>query len=576
MRPHNFISGKKLISRKQLRSRKTVFFSKKRARGLSFAAFSALAVLTFFLCSARADDKKNDNKHASGTQPTFHTSDRCLACHNGLTTPSGKDISIGTDWRGSIMANSSRDPYWQASVRREGIDHPESKAAIEDTCSSCHMPIARYEAKLQGQLGAVFAHLPFDDDPKKNAAAEDGVTCSVCHQIAKEKLGTPETFTGQFIIATPQSKDDHAEFGPFPIEAGQTRIMQTSTAGFRPTQEAHIRDSALCASCHTLITKALAPGGQELGLFPEQVPFQEWQHSDYANKTSCQSCHMPEVQEDAPITAVLGVARHGVRQHTFIGANFFMLNLLNLHRNDLSVAAMPAELTAEAQRTEDFLRTQAARLTIRNVNADSSNINVDVFVENLTGHKFPTAYPSRRAWLHLTVRDHNGNKVFESGALNADGSIQGNRNDADAARFEPHYTKITSCDQVQIYEPILKDYAGHVTTGLSYAVGYLKDNRLLPAGFDKQSAEKDIAVAGEAADDPNFIAAGSLVQYSVPIANAQGPFQIEAELWYQPIGFRWAHNLAPYDSTETKRFVAYYTQNPAASALVVAHASATH
>ncbi len=552
MQPHKFISSKTI------------------ARGLFLAALSALVVFSFFFSSARADDKHNAAK------PTFHTSDRCLACHNGLTTPSGKDISIGIDWRGSIMANSARDPYWQASVRREGIDHPESKSVIEDECAACHMPIARYEAKVKGQLGAVFAHLPFDDDPKKNAAAEDGVSCSVCHQIAKEKLGTRETFSGQFLIDAPQSKDDHPEFGPFAIEPGQTRIMQTSTAGFRPTQESHIRDSALCASCHTLYTKALAPGGKELGLFPEQVPFLEWQHSDYANKNSCQSCHMPEAQEDVPIAAVLGVARQGVRQHTFIGANFFMLNLLNLHRNDLSVAAMPNELTAEAQRTEDFLRTQAARVTIRNVSADASNINVDVFVENLTGHKFPTAYPSRRAWLHLTVRDHTGNKVFESGALNADGSIQGNDNDADASRFEPHYTRITSSEQVQIYEPILKDQTGHVTTGLSHAVGYLKDNRLLPAGFDKQSAEKDIAVTGEAGDDPNFTAAGNLVQYSVPVGNAQGPFQIEAELWYQPIGFRWAHNLAAYDSTETKRFVSYYTQSPAATALVVAHASATH
>jgi len=552
MRPH------KLIPRKII------------ARGLSLAALSALAVLTLFFSSARADDKHDAAK------PTFHTSDRCLACHNGLTTPSGKDISIGIDWRGSIMANSARDPYWQASVRRESIDHPESKSAIEDECASCHMPIARFEAKVKGELGRVFAHLPFDDDRKKNAPAEDGVSCSICHQIAKEKLGTRETFSGQFVIDTPQAKDNHPEYGPFAIEAGQTRIMQTSTAGFRPTQEAHIRDSALCASCHTLYTKALAPGGKELGLFPEQVPFLEWQHSDYAKKNSCQSCHMPEVQEDAPIAAVLGVAHRGVRQHTFTGANFFMLNLLNLHRNDLSVAAMPNELTSEAQRTEDFLRTQAARVAIRSISADASNMNVEVFVENLTGHKFPTAYPSRRAWLHLIIRDRNGNKVFESGALNADGSIEGNDNDADAGRFEPHYRKITSSEQVQIYEPILKDQAGRVTTGLSYAVGYLKDNRLLPAGFEKQSAEKDIAVTGEAAGDPNFTAAGDLVQYSVPTGNAQGPFRIEAELWYQPIGFRWAHNLAPYDSVETKRFVSYYTESPAATALVVAHASATY
>jgi hypothetical protein len=536
------------------------------ARIFFSAALLCLLALAFFFSAAYADKK-------SANEPTFHTSDRCLACHNGLTTPSGKDVSIGIDWRASIMANSSRDPYWQASVRREGIDHPESKAAIEDVCSSCHMPIARYEAKLQGQLGSVFAHLPFDDNPKKNAAAEDGVSCSICHQIAKEKLGTPETFTGQFIIDKPLAKDNHPEYGPFAIESGQTRVMQTSTGGFRPTQESHIRDSSLCASCHTLYTRALAPGGKELGLFPEQVPFLEWQHSDYANKQSCQSCHMPEVTEDAPIAAVLGVTRPGVRQHVFTGGNFFMLKLLNLHRHDLSVAALPQELSAEADRTTQFLQSQAARVSIRNLSSDGANLQAGVFVENLTGHKFPTAYPSRRAWLHFTVLDRDGKKIFESGALNPDGSIQGNDNDVDPARFEPHYRKITASDQVQIFEPILKDQDGHVTTGLSYAVGYLKDNRLLPAGFDKSSAEKDISVTGDAAEDSNFTAAGDLVEYSVPIAKALGPFRIEVELWYQPIGFRWAHNLAPYNSTETKRFVSYYEENPASTALVVAHAS---
>ena len=132
--------------------------------------------------------------------PEFHTSDRCLACHDGLTTPDGKDVSIGFDWRSSIMANSARDPYWQASVRREDIDHPESKAEIEDGCADCHMPVARYEAKEKRQLGQVFAHLPFDHDPKKNAGAEDGVTCSICHQIGKGKLGTRESFNGGFVI----------------------------------------------------------------------------------------------------------------------------------------------------------------------------------------------------------------------------------------------------------------------------------------------------------------------------------------------------------------------------------------
>ena len=89
-----------------------------------------------------------------------------------MTTSAGKDFSIGLEWQASAMANSARDPYWQGSVRRETIDHPESKAAIEDECSICHMPVTRYEAKLRGQKGEVFSHLPFDPAKKQDAQAE--------------------------------------------------------------------------------------------------------------------------------------------------------------------------------------------------------------------------------------------------------------------------------------------------------------------------------------------------------------------------------------------------------------------
>jgi hypothetical protein len=255
-----------------------------------------------------------------------------------------------------------------------------------------------------------------------------------------------------------------------------------------------------------------------------------------------------------------------------VAANFFMLRMLNLYRKDLSVAALPTEMTAASERTVAFLQSQSARVSIRSVDLVSDRLQVQVQVQNLTGHKMPTAYPSRRAWLHVTIRDARDNKVFESGALHADGSIEGNDNDADPTRFEPHYREISSSDQVQIYEPILKDAAGHVTTGLLSAVGYLKDNRLLPSGFKKETAEQDIAVVGDAVEDPNFTDAGSVVRYSVSTGNSQGPFRVEAELWYQPIGFRWAHNLSPYKAEEPQRFVGYYDSMSTATAVLLTRA----
>src|SRR5262245_45834093 len=90
----------------------------------------------------------------------FKTSGNCMPCHNSLIAPSGEDVSIGIAWRASMMANSSRDPYWQAGVRRETIDHPTAAADIEDECSICHMPMARALAHEAGRKGQVFAHLP--------------------------------------------------------------------------------------------------------------------------------------------------------------------------------------------------------------------------------------------------------------------------------------------------------------------------------------------------------------------------------------------------------------------------------
>ena len=72
--------------------------------------------------------------------PLFQTSDRCFACHNGLSTSAGEDVSIGFSWRPTMMANSARDPYWQAAVRREVTDNPAARDAIEDKCATCHMP----------------------------------------------------------------------------------------------------------------------------------------------------------------------------------------------------------------------------------------------------------------------------------------------------------------------------------------------------------------------------------------------------------------------------------------------------
>jgi hypothetical protein len=284
---------------------------------------------------------------------------------------------------------------------------------------------------------------------------------------------------------------------------------------------------------------------------------------------------MPVVNEAIAVTSLYGQPREGMHRHVFVGSNFIMQGMLQDHRDELATEALPEEMDAAMKRTAEFLKTQAAKVTITRVDPTPNGFAVDVHVENLGGHKLPTAYPSRRAWLHFTMKDGNGRVLFESGALNPNGSIVGNDNDEDPLKFEPHYRQITSSQEVEIYEPILKDSEGKVTTGLLHAVGYLKDNRLLPHGFDKVTANKDIAVTGDAVNDPGFTDMGSSVRYVVSTGNATGPFKLEAELWFQPIGFRWAHNLAPYKAEEPQRMVRYYEQAARSSAVVLAKAETT-
>jgi len=503
----------------------------------------------------------------------FRTGERCFGCHNNMKTAKGDDVSIGFQWRASIMANAARDPYWRGSVRRETIDHPESSAAIQNDCARCHAPAQNQQDKMLGRETELFNHLDFTLGHWENAATADGVTCSVCHQIQATGLNSPTTYNGNFSVA-PHGTEERPVFGPFSVDPTRVTPMHIVSAGSVPVQSDHIRQAGLCGSCHTLYSVSLGSGGKQLAKFPEQMPYLEWQHSNYRDKQTCQDCHMPEVKGPVSLAQLLADPRDGVHRHPFTGANFLMQDMLKAHREDLGVAARPDELTDASARTTTFLQSQAARVTVREQKLSDSKLTFAVRVENLTGHKLPTAYPSRRAWLHVVVTAADGHIIFESGKLNPDGSIVGNANDADPSRFTPHFTRITRPDQVEIFEPILGDFENHVTTGLLNATHYLKDNRILPAGFDKSTASPDIAVHGEAATDPDFIAGSSTTHYAIDAAGAGGSFHVAAELIYQPVGFRWAHNLALYKADEPQRFVNYYDQAAAQSAATLAHAEA--
>jgi hypothetical protein len=348
-----------------------------------------------------------------------------------------------------------------------------------------------------------------------------------------------------------------------------------SASLFVPAEGGHIRESELCATCHTLFTHALSDKGEVLGEFPEQVPYLEWKHSAYRNTKSCPSCHMPVVKGEAAVSSVMGVKREDVSRHSFHGGNFFMPRVFNRHRAELAAKALPQELDTTSDRAAAHLQSSAARVVLESVVIQDGRLETEVSIRNMAGHKLPSAYPSRRAWIHFQVIDGSGRTVFESGRLLDNGSISGNDNDSDPGKFEPHYERISAPDEVQVYEPILGGPDGRVTTLLLTASRYLKDNRILPDGFNKAAAESDIAVWGGAAMDKDFVGGSDKILYSVALERAEGPLKVRAALWYQPIGYRWAHNLSGESAEETDRFIRYYDEMAGVSALLIAETEQT-
>jgi len=235
-----------------------------------------------------------------------------------------------------------------------------------------------------------------------------------------------------------------------------------------------------------------------------------------------------------------------------------MPKMLNRYRDELGVKALTQELETTSIRTAAHLSSSSAQIKLEKIALSKGKLKAEVNIQNRAGHKLPSAYPSRRVWIHFTVRDRFNTLIFESGSLNPDGSIKGNDNDFNPGQYEPHYTKIESSDEVQIYEGILAGPEDKVTTVLLTAVRYIKDNRLLPKGFDKSTAQEDIAVQGRAAQDPDFKSGGDKIQYIVQVKGYQGPFHVQVELWYQPIAYRWAHNLTQQEAYEIKRFISYF------------------
>jgi len=481
-------------------------------------------------------DHTFEGEHYSG-------SGACGVCHNELFDDDGNDVSIGTAWETSTMANAARDPYWRAKAAATIKNFPHLEHEVNDTCTRCHAPMANDAARKDGVEPELFADGFLNPANEYFDHAMDGVSCSLCHQIQDTgSLGTIASMSGNFTVEQlpPEERENRPAYAQYVDPVG---AYMTANSDFTPVFGAHMSESSVCGTCHDLKTPTVDSDGVIIPAviedrFPEQQTFTEWKNSDYreggSKDANCQSCHMPRISTTATLASSgTDIRRPDFSEHTFLGANTVMLDMFKNYREELGIEVQGFQQAIE--RNREFLKT-SADLTITGTRNEGNNIIATLKIQNNTGHKLPSGYPSRRVFVHFVVTDADGTIIFESGKMNADGSIVGADGDESYRQYEPHYNSIVSEDQVLIFESIMGDTRGNVTHSLIEAARHLKDNRLTPVGFDKNIVSSDVAVTGEAFLDNNFNAGIDIFEYKVPVS-VSGTYNISANLVYQPLAF---------------------------------------
>lgn len=494
------------------------------------------------------------NQLPTGSNDLFSGSGNCESCHTrsgSVLTFNGVDISPVTQWRSSMMANSSKDPFWRAEVSEEVQEFPQLQELIESTCTKCHSPMGYTNEIFSGGTSYSINQL------KQDTLANDGVSCTLCHQVQPDNLGSQSSYSGNYLI---ENVDEI--YGPY---QNPLTMPMVGFVGYTPVHSAHVNQSELCAACHTLLTPYIDNNGQIAGTFPEQTPYLEWKNSDYpAMEIECQTCHMPQVFDPIDIAQLPPwhtEMRTPFWQHKFVGANNFMLNLIKSNIDSVGTTSGAENLDSTISFTRKSLMEQSVDLELK-ANFLDDSVKVDLGVLNLSGHKIPTGIPFRRMWVHIKAVDTENNIVFESGNWDENGEIIGLDEN-----YEPHHNLITENSQVQVYESIMKNVDDEVTYTLLRAESFLKDNRIPPKGFTSSHFSYDTtAIYGLAFEDVNFNRAGGsegsgmdLVTYKFPAVEEKN-YVITAEVCYQTLTPRLVEHLNEFDTPDINRFLEMYNQ----------------
>jgi tetratricopeptide (TPR) repeat protein len=335
----------------------------------------------------------------------FPLASYCGKCHE----------EVHSQWRQSAHGNSFRAPFYVKNVQilidGKGIEYSRH-------CEGCHNPIALFSGALT------------KDSAINRSFDEDGITCSVCHAIAKVQNVSG---TGSYVIGRPAVMLT-VDGSPREGLPSYDEILAEPELHKRAVMRPFYRTAEFCAVCH----KAAVP--QQLNNYKWLRAFSvydEWQQSSWSKQSPlpfykkekasiCQDCHMPAVE----FKSDYGGKDGKLASHRFPGANTAIpvyysypeqLETIRQFLRD-TVAVNFFALTREhGGKTEEIAPLGSRDFAV----TPGDMVTVDLVIQNTKiGHGLvPEQRDFYESWVEFTAKNQTGRILFKSGALDNNGFL---------------------------------------------------------------------------------------------------------------------------------------------------------
>ena len=391
----------------------------------------------------------------------FPTAQYCGHCHQ----------EAHKEWRESAHSNANRVPYYLRNV-----DLLSAEKGVEYTrhCEGCHDPVA------------LFAGVLTQGAPKKRPYDQDGVTCMVCHSIAK----VDTRGTGSYVMGTPAVLVDEAGL-PITRQVTDAEILAHLDRHSAAVMKPFYKTSDYCSSCH----KAALPHTLNDYKWQRAISlYDEWQNSSFAKQSplpfyvkdsvsTCQTCHM---QREGNLRLPDPGSKKGeLASHRWLGGNTLIPKIYGF---DEQAARMVKFLQNSAFNVDIFaveLEDSPASAAMAPARAKlvaplglvgytvlpGQRVTVDVVLQNKgIGHSHvPEQRDMYESWVDFTVKDVAGKTLYESGFLKPSGEL-----DPAAHSFTNRLINVKGDlnDLHQVWDNRVVAYNNTVQSGRSQIVRY--------------------------------------------------------------------------------------------------------